>query len=390
MSRILSYKASCSLSLITINEQEYPMPPTYVTSIGTDYQYENYIMPIVYLVMELDEPMYNRLIDNVSDGIIHLKVWNFNAEEALGLEKVIFDEDFAYFIPSKYNYSKSIEDPNVNEADYTEHIVIGLLKADLIYKNKKSFNGTFTETSTEKLIKMVFQDMGEYYMDDLEIDTEYEEVLIPPQASRAEVIDYIFNLNPFYETNYQYFMEFDKIFLTNTSGEPKSEIVTTVLFDVEEVNNRTAQYTGFSKDTESGTYIVFVNETDCNVSVNTTTDKMFNQTVSTYTDQITKVDSNITVLKKDTSNKQEFTQANAMCAEIKKQIMDNTAVTININKMNMDSTIITPDKCFMVRHAKYPNYDGKYQLIYKKEMIVRKDNAFDTTTMVGLKKIADK
>lgn len=419
MARILSYKAKVSMSLVTIDQKEYPIPPAYIDTIATDIKYKvtniktgkKFIMPIVYAILNVDEPLYNIFIDNVTDGVINLRIENYDAENELSLNNTVIDDQFIYFIPSKYNYSKDIKDPNINPEDYEEHIVLGMLKATMIYANKQSFNLSYVAGSeeldingiavsfdeeeildTEHLLEIMLENITgqELYMDELEVNKEYTDgLLIPPQGTVAEAIDYIFNLNPFYETDYLFFMDFKKTYLINTSGSAREVSKNTIMVNIEEINSRSALYTGFSKDLDNGAYIIYVNESDANVFINTTTDKVYNQTVSTYTDQVTTLDSNITVLKKETSNRQEFTKANEMCAEIRKQVLDNTAVTINISKMNMDSSLITPDKCYVVNYSKYSAYNGVYLLIYKKEIIKRDDNTFTTTTIFGLEKIAD-
>lgn len=418
MARILSYKAKASMSLVTADQTEYPIPVAYINSIVTDIKYnfanvhtgKKYIMPVIYVILNVNDVMYNRIIDNVTDGVINLSVSNFDAENTLGLNNTIIDDQFIYFIPSKYNYSKNIDDPNIDEEAQEEHITLGLLKATMIYNNKKSFNLSYVAGSeeveisgtkleleeeeildTEKLLEIILKNIGEdIYMDEIEFNKEYEEgLLIPPQGTVAEAIDYIFKLNPFYTTDYLFFMDFEKTYLINTSGMAREVNKSTIIMSIENIDEKSAYYTGFSKDLDNGTYIVYINESDANVSINTTTDKRYNQSVSTYTDQVTVLDSNISVLKKETSNKQEFTRANEMCAEIRKQYLDNTSVIINITKMNLDSTLITPEKCYVVQHAKYSSYNGIYLLLYKKEIIVRTDDTFNTTTTIGLMKIAD-
>ena len=418
MSKILSYKANAEMSLITTSQKEYPIPMAYIDTIATDFKYKitnskngkKYIMPIIYVILNTDEPLYNTIIENVTDGVINLRLYNYDADNPMSLNNNIIDDQFIYFIPSKYNYSKSIEDPNINEEDYEEHITLGLLKSTMIYKNKQSFNLSYTSgeeeveingiklaleeeeiLDTEKLLELILHEVNnDFFMDELEFNKEYTQgLLIPPQGTISEALDYIFNLNPFYTTDYLFFMDFNKTYLINTSGSNRDVEKSTIIISVEDINAQSAYYTGFSKDLDNGSYIIYVNETDVNIKINTTTDKRYNQTVSTYTDQVTKLDSNISVLKKETSNKQEFTKANEMCAEIRKQIMDNTAVMINFSKMNMDSTLITPDKCYVVNYPKYSAYNGIYLLTYKKEVITRTGNDFNTTTMIGLERISD-
>lgn len=388
MSTILSYKAKCSMSLITVTGTEYKISPAYIKAISTDYKFKANIMPILYAILDVDQYIYQKLLDNATDGSINLRIVNYNANADSGLEKEVCNEQFIYFVPTKYNYEKEIVGVDVDELGDTPHIVLGLIKASMIYDNKFSFNGIYTKTTTEKILKKFLKGLPNLVMDELEYDEEYESFLLPPQQTRSNAIDYLFNKNPFYSTKYMFFMDFKNTYLLNTSGDARNTAKSTILFQIENINARSAYYTGISKDMDNGTYVIYVNQSDVNVSINTTTDKTYNQLVSTYTDMVTTVDSNIVTYTKDTTNKQDFSRANAMATDIRKQIMDNTAVVINLTKMNLDSSLITPDKSFVIDYANYSAYNGKYLLIYKKEIIVRTGDNFNTTTIIGLERVA--
>lgn len=388
MATIQSFKAKCSMSLVTAAEEEYKISPLYIKNVSTEYLFEDCIMPVLYAVLDVDPKIYERLLDNVKDGNINVRIINFDANTGAGLEKEIVNDQFMYFVPAKYNYEKHIEGESELGPFDTSHIVIGMIKAEQIYINKKSFNGVYTNTSTSSLLERFTEDLPELIMDELEFDNEYDSFLLPPEETRAQAIDYLFQQDPFYSTSYNFFMDFDKTYLIDTSGKARETAKATILFQIQKVDSRSAYYTGISKDVDDGTYIIFVNQSDVNVSINTTTDKKYNQIVSTYTDEVTVTDSNITMYSKDTTNKQEFVRANEMAAEIRKTVMDNTSVIIQLVKMNMDSTLITPDKQYMINYDEYSSYNGNYLLMYKKEIINQAGEAYDTTTIIGLKRIA--
>lgn len=388
MATIQSFKVKCSMSLITVSEEEYKISPIYIKNVMTEYLFEDCIMPIIYAILEVDPNIYEKLLDNVKDGIITMRVINYDANREMGLEKEIINDQFTYFIPAKYNYTKKVEGSTDMGPFDTDHIILGMIKAEMIYLNKKSFNGVFTNTSVSSLLERFMEDLPELVMDELEEDTEFESFLLPPQETRANAIDFLFNQNPFFSTAYNFFMDFKKTFLIDTSGKARETAKATILFKIQNIDSRSAYYTGISKDAEDGTYIVYVNQSDVNVSINTTTDKKYNQIVSTYTDEVTITDSNITMYSKDTTNKQNIVQANEMVADIKKSIMDNTAIIIQLIKMNLDSTLITPEKQYMVDYDEYSSYNGRYLLMYKKEVIAQAGEAYDTTTTIGLKRIA--
>lgn len=388
MASILSYKANCTMELIAVNGEEIEIPYLYITSVSTDYRFDVNIMPILYAILDVSPEIYKKIIDNSTDGIIHVRITNFDGNGSAKLEKEIINDQFIYFIPVKYNYEKELEGDLGELSMDTKHIVLGLIKSTMINDNKQAFNGVYVETTTKKMLEEVFlKGLPEITMDELEIETEYESLLIPPQETRAKAINYLFELDPFYTSPYIYFMDFDKTYLLNSVNIAANAHKKTVLFQIEQIDETSAYYTGIS--VEGDTAIVYVNQGNVNISINTTTDKIYNQIVSTNTNEVTTVDSNITMYKKDNTNRQRYEVANEMNTDIRKQVVDNTAVTLNISKMNMDSSLITPDKIFMVKYDAYASYNGRYILLYKKEIIVQRGEAYDTTTTIGIQRIAD-
>lgn len=397
MSAIRSYKGQVGMQLITVDNDEIPIFGAYIQSVGTDYNYEGCIMPVVYVTLNVSVEIYDKIVENSTDGKFFLRVSIFdNSNGGIGLQKEIINDQFIYFIPSKFNFAKKIDDGGINDdivSGETMHIVIGLMKAELILANKKSFNGNYVETDTEKLLEVILKDVPGISIDDIdEIENlkEYESFTMVPQESVANAIYYLFEDSPFYNTNYNFFMDFKKTYLLNSKGDPREGVdIHTVLFKINSIGGGTENVTGVAKDSEGGVHIIYVQETDVNYNINTSTEKGANQIVGYDTDVVTKTDLNIVVSKESTTNKQAFTKANQLGVDIRKQVMDNTSVTLQIYKMNMDTSVITPDRCYQVNDQKYPDYNGKYLLLYKKDILAKVDQFYDVSTIIGLQRIAD-
>ena len=214
--------------------------------------------------------------------------------------------------------------------------------------------------------------------------------MMPPQESVANAINFLFEDSPFYNTNYNFFMDFKKTYLVNSTGDPRPNLpIHTVLFNINSIGQGAENINGVASDAEGGVHIIYLLETDVNYNINTSTEKGVNQIVGYHTDIITKTDLNIVVSKESTTNKQAMVDANQLGVDIRKQMLDNTSVTLQIYKMNMDPSMITPDKCYQVNDSKYPDYNGKYLLLYRKDILARVDADYDVSTMIGLQRIAD-
>jgi hypothetical protein len=397
MSSIASYKGKVGMQLITIENEEVPIFGAYIQSIGTDYNYSGCIMPVIYVTLNVTTEIYDKIVENATDGKFLLQASIYNGENGgIGLTKEIINDQFIYFIPSKFNFAKKLDDSGISQdvtSGETMHIVVGLMKAELIMANKKSFNGNYVDTNTEELLETIIKDVPGISMeeiDKIENKKEYESFTMIPQESVANALNYLFEDSPFYNTNYNFFMDFKKSYLINSTGDPKPGVpIHTVLFQINSIGGGSENITGVASDSEGGVHIIYVQETDVNYFINTSTEKGANQIVGYDTDEITKTDLNIVVSKESTTNKQAFTKANQLGVDIRKQVMDNTSVTLQIYKMNMDTSMITPDKCYQVNDSKYPDYNGKYLILFKKDIFAKADNDYDVSTIIGLQRIAD-
>ena len=397
MSSIASYKGQIGMQLITAGSEEIPIFGAYIQSMGTDYNFTGCIMPVIYVTLNVNTELYDQIVENSTDGKFLLRASIYNGEgNGMGIQKEIINDQFIYFIPAKYNFAKKMDDGGISQdivSGETMHIVVGLMKAELIMANKKSFNGNFLDTDTEELLETVLEDVPNISIEDIdEIENkkEYANYLMVPQESVLNAIDFLFEDSPFYNTQYNFFMDFKKSYLLNSEGEPrKRNAIHTVLFQINSIGGGTENLTGVASDSEGGVHIIYVLETDVNYNINTSTEKGVNQIVGYDTDTVTKTDLNIVVSKESTTNKQAFMAANQLGVDIRKQMLDNTSVTLQIYKMNMDTSMITPDKCYMVNDSKYPDYNGKYLIMFKKDIWARVDSSYDVSTIIGLQRIAD-
>ena len=131
-----------------------------------------------------------------------------------------------------------------------------------------------------------------------------------------------------------------------------------------------------------------LNPDDKTITPNKTTEKVTNQIIGIYQDEVTTVDLNINNSKQSDMTKPIFVRADELDTHIIKSKIENTSVILNFSKANIDADIFTPDKSFIVNNRKEDNdYNGKYIIMYKKEVIGKMDVEYATNTIIGLKRI---
>lgn len=387
-----SFKNICTMSLVAASGEEIPINPEYITAVATDYKYTKNVMPIIYTMLEVDLNLYDKLITNATDSQVNFKMQSFNANVSNSIQKNTINDRFLYFVPTKYNYSQELKDKNIDRSLYTKDIILGLMKSDLIAQNRTSFNGIWENTDTESLLEKITDKIGSpIVMDEIDNVKEYDSFALPPQSTMANALDYLFTKDPFYNTNYIFFLDFDKGYLLNSTGKARgNKADNTIIIDIKELGVQETIASGMVKNGESGATTIYVSQSEANISLNTTTEKHTNQIVATDTDTMSTADLTLLSGKEDT-NRTEFTRATPIGADIRKQALENTSVILNITKRNINSSIITPDKCYKIRYDNSyynSNYGGTYLLVSKNEETVRSDESFDTITMISFRRIA--
>ena len=219
-------------------------------------------------------------------------------------------------------------------------------------------------------------------------NAEFETINIPPLPSRTKLIRFIFDKNPFYDTNFMFFMDFHQSYLLDLTGEfcPANDgQLGTVSIDICSVLDPASYSEGIA--VENDYYQFYVNPADVNVSPNKAIDKIANQVVFVDDDYVESVDLNIN-RNVDSSTKQSFKRGGN--ARLYKNNAEANTVLIELVKENLDSSIITPNKKFIINsYEDHNEYTGLYTLLYKKEVITNINNEFGFSMMIGLRKVGN-
>ena len=73
-----------------------------------------------------------------------------------------------------------------------------------------------------------------------------------------------------------------------------------------------------------------------------------------------------------------------------KAAIESASVIVSVKKSEIDSTIFTPNKEYQIKHySDNSEYNGKYILSYKKEILLRQDDGYIGSVMIGLRKVSE-
>lgn len=387
MSTNSAYKCSIAAMSLIVGNKETNIPTPSVKSIVIDTDYENKIMPIIYVSLSINLELYNKLVTSVNDGKIYLNIKKYNVKADVPIKEDKLKDQFIYFIPNNATYIKDLGGEKDNKLYSYIDITIGLMDIKLLDYKKKNFNTVYRNTDTRNLINIITSGR-KLIMTPIKNNTKYNEFLMPPVTTRSEALDYIFNTDAFYDTMYTYFTDFDKSYLIDRTGRyTDNGRLNTIFIDIKSLDARSSYYEGITIDNNKNCYVLYLNPDDKTIVPNKVTEKVTNHIIGVYQNEVTKLDLNINNSKHSADlTKSIFTRTNKVDTIIAKSELESTSVILNLSKANIDADIFTPDKAYTVsNYEEDKEYDGRYILIYKKEVIGRMDNQYATNTILGLR-----
>lgn len=366
----------------------HQVDPMFIKSIAIDYGYQSTYMPIIYIIAKFPNDVYNLAIEGKDTEKIYLRIQRYNAYSETSLDKVHIEGQFSYIVAdSDPNYGQDLTE--AAGADQTYHsIKLALMSMEVLNLSKNSFNGIYGEIDQSTMILKALKGLN-CVVKPLLYNPEYETIDVPALNSKMKLLEFLFNKCPFYDTVYLFFIDFKKAYLIDLTGEYCDDgtgDLTTVMFDIQQLTVESSYYEGM--ETKDGAYYINVNPADTHIIPNRGQDKINNQFVFIGDDcNVDFVDLDINSAP-DSDVKQSFKRGNYPA--VYKNMAESNTVIIEIVKENIDSTVITPNKEYIISNwADYSEYNGRYTLLSKQEYIVNNSGSFGMATSIKLRKIGN-
>lgn len=380
-----AFKATIDLAF-DYNGQREKIPSDKIIYIMIEHDYENKVLPIIYISMSVNSTLYSKITKYKDSAKFYLKIDKQNVNSKSSLSKNSISGSFSY-IPSDTNpnYSESLNTQNTDTS--YKKIMVGLISVELTNTLRQSFNGIYNNIDQNTLIGLATEG-SKIVLEQLKYNKTYSSILIPPITSRYQMIKYIFDKDPFYDTYCRYFIDFDRSYLLSKVGNAVNAgdgQLNNIILDIRSTTANESYYEGI--EIRDGAYYIYVNPANSNVTLNEGTEKVANQIVAVDEDGIQEL--NLKINNTAGSDiKQMFTRSDN-AALIKNELELNTAI-IELTKQNIDGSAFTPNKCITLsNYGDYKKYDGKYLLMYKKEFYKCIAGEFMVSCNIGVKKIGN-
>ncbi len=386
-----AYKNKVELSFI--GSTRVNIESSKIVYILIEHIYDTNVMPIIYLSVSVNLELKNMIINEKDSARIYLNIQKYDIYSDTALPKNYICDNFRYRLASTTpEYTKDLADFNSNvDSNYTT-ITIGLIDINISNTLRRTFGGgnPVKKINQHDLVYKAIEDTR-IVLKPPTYNNEYDNLYIPPITTRKNMLQFIFELDPFYDTNFLYFVDFDHSYLLDRTGEAISAgdgQLDDVYIDIRSVIAAEAYNEGM--DIRNGAYYFFVNPANTRVSMNIGNDKVSNQLITTFTGTDSKMmDLNINNGEGE-SVKQVFKRLKESSAIVYKNTMESANVCIEFIKDNIDARYITPNKAYMVRNYEgYDDYNGRYTLMYKKEVIHGASQNFASVVTVGIKKVSN-
>lgn len=381
----------------TYGSRSYNIMRESIQYIYIDYDYRNKILPVMYMSVNLDATLYNKFLplQNKAKMTIWLKRKKKDFTSAVYSSVIRCSCD--YFMQDDPNTFIELDKNDADQGRNFKRTFIGLIKSDLIAKNKKTFEGIYRNTNTVSLAQAATVGM-KMVMQPFEHNVELEEFYCPTITTIGQFLAYLNSKYSFYNGAFTYFMDFDKTYLISNDGSyidaKDGDYFPYIAFDIRDLTKHQAQMVGQINDRRQKSYIIYVNASDANIVIDRSTPQLTSGTMAINelgesdthpidTSAITSIEANIAATTVISS-----TDPNA--AETVSAIVEQNSDTLTIAKIGVDARIFTLNKQYLLsNYEQNPKYCGVYYLIRKREIYLRTGANMQCQITLSMRKSAD-
>ena len=398
---VTSYEYSLQTTVI-IKNKTYDITSNSIKSLTVSHDYDKNTMPSVYIGVNISSQLYNEMVANADTGIISLRVFRSVKDQNNAMQRLFFEDRFMYVMPSDPNYRSTLSDmdkeTNTTDQNYSTSYLsgyIGLISLRCVEDNKKMFNEIVKNTDLISVVHKYTNHMN-MCIEPFDQQCDIDQFIIPPITSITSLLAYLNDTFCFYKEGYRFFRDFDVSYLLSMKGkhiDDKRSIYNTVIISVRDPLEQLSNTLSMELDNKNKAYIVYVNATDTSIKVNRILDKQFNSIMGVNTlGEV--LEEELDIPRSPESSKKVLLERvnsdNLTTIYNTKHKLESSAVIMQITKSEIDSSILTPNKEFQIRN--YPNnaeYNGRYVLSYKKEVMFNDGDKFRGTVVFGLRKVEE-
>lgn len=389
----LPYKYGATLDILFDNgENIHSINNTHISYIFNDFEYDKYNMPITMVKVTLDKRIIDKLVEESNTTLINFTIYNYVDNGNSNIPINYIKDQFTYFINKDYNINDDIDYVNSTE-EVLDLIEIGLLKLDLVNKNNNSVNGVISNTTIQSAVAYCLKDLP-ILIEPFNHNINIEQLILPPMNSLAKILTYLnTSFHTFYNTPYRFFMDFNNSYLLSSSGLviPKTgDTINNIIITIYSISEFTKMNDGMIIDNDNKLYKLTVGEESVKFYNDTNSQKSLN-TINVVSDgsvTTTKLNVGGANYINTKENTIRVPNNNTGLLDNIQYHLESSIGLMELSVSHVDTSILTINREYnIVANSVYPDRDGKYLLVRKKEVYIRDGDNFVLNILMTFRKL---
>ena len=392
------YNYKIVLKYINSTNIEVEIDSTQIQYILIDKDFENINMPVITIFGSIEKNILDDMIRHSNDNLVTLGIYKYdNTNQNDNITEKYFNDKFIYMLNEDLSRTDKLDNPQAIDSktgnrQYRE-VTIFLIQQNAINNNRQTINGVYHNASMNSLILQSTNYLGNMLLEPIKYDTRFDQVIIPPIDSISNYIRYLNdNLGVFYDSPYRFFIDFDTTYLVSSSGNTiraRNQYIYTIVIDIREIDNTTSEEPGSYLDLRSGKCTIGIDASKVEYVKNNVTNKIVNK--------VTVINSKGDVFEQDIEdNKAKVTSTINQIMNISnndQNVINNISysvesanVIITIVKNDLDASLFTLNKEYIINDPVHDSYAGHYILLQVKQLFIKQNENFIMSTVLKFKK----
>lgn len=392
------YNYKIVLKYINSTNIEVEIDSTQIQYILIDKDFENINMPVITIFGSIEKNILDDMIRHSNDNLVTLGIYKYdNTNQNDNITEKYFNDKFIYMLNEDLSRTDKLDNPQgidskTGNRQYRE-VTIFLIQQNAINNNRQTINGVYHNASMNSLILQSTNYLGNMLLEPIKYDTKFDQVIIPPIDSISNYIRYLNdNLGVFYDSPYRFFIDFDTTYLVSSSGNAiraRNQYIYTIVIDIREIDNNISEEPGAYVDLKAGKYTIGIDASKVEYVKNNVTNKIVNK--------VTVINSKGDVFEQDIEdNKAKVTSTINQIMNVSnndQNVINNISysvesanITITIVKNDLDASLFTLNKEYIINDPVHDSYAGHYILLQVKQLFIKQNENFIMSTVLKFKK----
>lgn len=392
------YNYKIVLKYINSTNIEVEIDSTQIQYILIDKDFENINMPVITIFGSIEKNILDDMIRHSNDNLVTLGIYKYdNTNQNDNITEKYFNDKFIYMLNEDLSRTDKLDNPQgidskTGNRQYRE-VTIFLIQQNAINNNRQTINGVYHNASMNSLILQSTNYLGNMLLEPIKYDTKFDQVIIPPIDSISNYIRYLNdNLGVFYDSPYRFFIDFDTTYLVSSSGNAiraRNQYIYTIVIDIREIDSNISEEPGAYVDLKAGKYTIGIDASKVEYVKNNVINKIVNK--------VTVINSKGDVFEQDIEdNKAKVTSTINQIMNVSnndQNVINNISysvesanITITIVKNDLDASLFTLNKEYIINDPVHDSYAGHYILLQVKQLFIKQNENFIMSTVLKFKK----